>query len=78
MPNGIDPSKSVENEFYGLSVMEAFGLPVNKAEIKTFGETKSLVIERFDRTWTKEGILLRIPQEDCYQALSIPPKGVSA
>lgn len=73
LPNGIDLSNSVENEFYGLAVMEAFGLPVNKAEIKTFGNTKSLVIERFDRAWTEDGILLRIPQEDCCQALSIPP-----
>lgn len=73
LPNGIDLSNSVENEFYGLAVMEAFGLPVNKAEIKTFGNTKSLVIERFDRFWTQDGILLRIPQEDCCQALSIPP-----
>ncbi len=73
LPNGIDLSNSVENEFYGLAVMEAFGLPVNKAEIKTFGKTKSLVIQRFDREWTKEGSLLRIPQEDCCQALSVPP-----
>jgi len=73
LPNGIDLSNSVENEFYGLAVMEAFGLPVNKAEIKTFVNTKSLVIERFDRAWTEDGILLRIPQEDCCQALSIPP-----
>lgn len=73
LPNGVDLSNSVENEFYGLAVMEAFGLPVNKVEIKTFGKTKSLVIERFDRAWTKDGILLRIPQEDCCQALSIPP-----
>jgi len=73
LPNGIDLSNSVENEFYGLAVMRAFGLPVNKAEIKTFGNTKSLVIKRFDRAWTKDGILLRIPQEDCCQALSIPP-----
>lgn len=73
LPNGIDLSNSVENEFYGLAVMDAFALPVNKAEIKTFGQTKSLVIERFDRAWTEDGRLLRIPQEDCCQALSIPP-----
>lgn len=72
LPNGIDLSDSIENEFYGLTVMEAFGLPVNKAEIKTFGKTKSLVIKRFDRE-EKNGILWRIPQEDCCQALSIPP-----
>ena len=73
LPNGVDLSNSVENEFYGLAVMEAFGLPVNKVEIKTFGDTKSLVIERFDRAWTESGTLLRLPQEDCCQALSIPP-----
>ncbi len=73
LPNGVDLSNSVENEFYGVAVMKAFGLPVNKAEIKTFGKTKSLVIERFDRKWTEDKTLLRIPQEDCCQALSIPP-----
>jgi serine/threonine-protein kinase HipA len=39
----------------------------------TFGETKALVIERFDRRWTRDGRLLRLPQEDCCQALSVPP-----
>ena len=43
------------------------------AEIRTFGATKALVIERFDRLWTKDGRLLRLPQEDCCQALSVPP-----
>lgn len=73
LPSGIDLSNSVENEFYSLAVMEAFGLLVNKVQIKTFGKTKSLVIQRFDREWTKEGQLFRIPQEDFCQALSIPP-----
>jgi len=73
LPNGIDLSNSVENEFYCLKLAEAFGLPSNKAEIHTFGNTKALVIERFDRRWTKDKRLLRLPQEDCCQALSIPP-----
>lgn len=72
LPNGIDLSNSVENEFYCLKFIEAFGLPVNAAQIRTFGETKALVIERFDRRWTADGRLLRLPQEDCCQALSIP------
>ena len=72
-PNGIDLSNSVENEYYCLKLIEAFGLPVNEATIQTFGETKALVIERFDRRWAKDGRLLRLPQEDCCQALSIPP-----
>ncbi|MEQ8399274.1 MAG: type II toxin-antitoxin system HipA family toxin [Gammaproteobacteria bacterium] len=73
LPNGIDLSNSVENEFYCLKLLEAFGLPVNKADILTFDETKALVIERFDRRWTRDGRLLRLPQEDCCQALSVPP-----
>lgn len=73
LPNGIDLSHSVENEYYCLRLADAFGLPVNNADIGTFGKTKALVIERFDRRWTKDGRLLRIPQEDFCQALSVPP-----
>ncbi len=73
LPNGVDLSNSVENEYYCLKLIAAFGLPVNEAEIKTFGKTKALVIERFDRRRTKDGRLLRLPQEDCCQALSVPP-----
>ena len=73
LQNGLDLSNSVENEFYCLKLLAAFGLPVNTAEIQTFGETNALVIERFDRRWTKEGRLLRLPQEDFCQALSVPP-----
>lgn len=73
LPEDLDLTNSVENEFYCLQLLKAFGLPVNNAEIKIFGKTKALVIERFDRRWTKDGRLLRLPQEDCCQALSIPP-----
>lgn len=73
LPNGIDLSNSVENEFYCLKLLVAFGLSVNNATIETFGKAKALVIERFDRRWTRDGRLLRLPQEDCCQALSVPP-----
>lgn len=73
LPNGIDLSNSVENEFYCLRLASAFGLAVNKATIEAFGSTKALVIERFDRRWARDGRLLRVPQEDCCQALSVPP-----
>lgn len=73
LSNGIDLSNSVENEFYCLKLLEAFGLTANKARIATFGAHKALVVERFDRLWTKDGRLLRLPQEDCCQALSFPP-----
>lgn len=73
LPDGIDLSNSVENEFYCLKLAAAFGLPVNKAEIHDFNETRALVVERFDRRWTADKRLLRVPQEDFCQALSVPP-----
>lgn len=73
LPNGLDLTHSVENEFYCLKLVAAFGLPVNAMKMRRFGKTKALVIERFDRRWTQDGRLLRVPQEDCCQALSIPP-----
>jgi len=73
LPHGLDLSLSVENEYYCLKLVASFGLRVNSAEIRTFGQTKVLVVERFDRRWTRDGRLLRLPQEDCCQALSIPP-----
>lgn len=73
LPGGIDLTDSVENEYFCLKLTEAFGLPVNTATIEIFGDTKALVIKRFDRRWTKDGRLLRLPQEDFCQALSIPP-----
>lgn len=72
LPNGIDLSNSVENEFYCLQLLRHLGLPVNQARIMTFGQTRALVIERFDRIWS-DGRLIRLPQEDCCQALSVPP-----
>mgnify|MGYP001469338260 FL=1 len=64
----------MENEFYCLRLCAAFGLPVARAEIHAFGNTKALVVERFDRRWSPDGRrLLRLPQEDCCQALGTPP-----
>lgn len=53
--------------------MAAFGLPTAAPAIEVFGKTTALVIERFDRKWTDDGRLLRLPQEDFCQALSVPP-----
>lgn len=73
LPNGMDLSDSVENEYLCLKLMEAFGLRVANVEIAKFGDKKALVIERFDRRWTSDGRLIRLPQEDCCQALSVVP-----
>ncbi|MEX2311361.1 MAG: type II toxin-antitoxin system HipA family toxin, partial [Rhodospirillales bacterium] len=73
LPNGIDLKNSVENEHYCMTLAGLFGLPVPRTSVETFGRTKVLVIERFDRRWNKNGRLVRLPQEDCCQALSVPP-----
>ncbi|WP_400769809.1 type II toxin-antitoxin system HipA family toxin [Methylosinus sporium] len=73
LPNGLDLSLSVENEYLCLRLAAAFGLPVTNAEMAEFAGKKALVVERFDRLWTKDQRLLRLPQEDCCQALSVPP-----
>lgn len=73
LPGGIDLTHSVENELYCLKLAAAFGLPAARAEMADFGGVAALVIERFDRLWARDGRLLRLPQEDCCQALSVPP-----
>ncbi|RWR08168.1 type II toxin-antitoxin system HipA family toxin [Paenirhodobacter populi] len=73
LPNGMDLTDSIENEHFCLRLMAGFGLPVARTEIIRFADTKALVIERFDRLRTRDGRLLRLPQEDCCQALAVPP-----
>jgi serine/threonine-protein kinase HipA len=69
----IDMAASVDNEHYCLKLLETFGLPVAATEIATFGARRVLVVERFDRHWRTASELLRLPQEDCCQALGVPP-----
>jgi len=73
LPNGLDLSNSVENEYLCLKLTAALGLPSARVEMAIFGDQRVLIVERFDRRWTKDKRLLRLPQEDCCQALSVPP-----
>ena len=73
LPNGIDLSNSVENEHLCLMLLNALDVPSATTEMATFGDRRTLIVERFDRRWTRDGRLLRLPQEDICQALSIPP-----
>ena len=73
LPTGIDLTNSVENEHFCLELVAALGLPAAKSRIIDFAGIRVLAIERFDRAWTRDGRLLRLPQEDCCQALSVPP-----
>ena len=70
--DGLDLTQSVENEYLCMQILDALGLPVAKTQIADFDEQRALVVERFDRRWTDDQRLLRIPQEDCCQALSVP------
>lgn len=68
----VDMTASVDNEHYCLALLGAFGMSVAHTEIAMFGERRVLVVERFDRQWLSDGRLLRVPQEDCCQALGVP------
>src|SRR5205085_2313175 len=45
----LDMRESLENEWLCSRILAAYGLPVASCEVKTFGATKALVVERFDR-----------------------------
>ncbi|HVU30947.1 MAG TPA: type II toxin-antitoxin system HipA family toxin [Sphingomicrobium sp.] len=69
----VDLSNSVENEHYCLRLLAAFGIDVAATRIAKFAGVTALVVERFDRRWTSDGRLLRVPQEDLCQSLAVPP-----
>jgi serine/threonine-protein kinase HipA len=73
LANGIDLSKSIENEHLCMRLTAAFGLPTAQTQMREFDGKRAFVVERFDRVWTRDNRLLRLPQEDCCQALSVPP-----
>jgi len=69
-----DFSTSVDNEWLCLRLLAAYGLPVPKAEIASFGQQRVLVVERFDRVVSADGTrLLRLVQEDFCQATGTSP-----
>ena len=68
LPNGVNLSDSVENEFFCMRFCKEMGSDVAHVEIVDFEDTRALSIKRFDRQWTKKGTLLRLPQEDFCQA----------
>jgi serine/threonine-protein kinase HipA len=73
LKSGIDLSKSVENEHFCMELARELGLPTAKTTMVDFGDQRVLIVERFDRQWTRDNRLLRLPQEYCCQALSVPP-----
>ncbi|RLL52737.1 type II toxin-antitoxin system HipA family toxin [Mariprofundus sp. EBB-1] len=69
-----DMSTSVENEWLCSKIMAAYGIDIAHCDMDTFGETKVLIVKRFDRKLSKGGAYwLRLPQEDMCQASGKPP-----
>lgn len=73
LPQGIDLTTSVENEWLCHKLLQAYGVPVARADILRFGETTALCVERFDRKRDSTGGILRLPQEDFCQAFALGP-----
>lgn len=72
LPNGIDLTDSVDNEFVCLGLLAALGIPTANADVIEVGTIRALAVERFDRGRDPTGRLYRLPQEDICQALAIP------
>lgn len=72
--HGLDLRLSLENEWLCLKILDAFGLPVPKAEILDFDGVRTLAVERFDRRTAPGGTWIwRLPQEDLCQATGTSP-----
>lgn len=61
-----------ENEHICLSLARAMGLIATRSEVRRFENEVAIVVERYDRRRTVDGII-RVHQEDVCQALAIPP-----
>jgi serine/threonine-protein kinase HipA len=72
-PRGLDLTTSVENEWLCTQLLQAFGIKAASADILAFGKQKVLAVERFDRTLSRQGWLIRLPQEDFAQAAGVHP-----
>lgn len=69
-----DFSTSVDNEWLCLRLLAEYGLPTARADIAAFGSQRVLVVERFDRRFSNDGMrLFRLMQEDFCQATGTSP-----
>jgi serine/threonine-protein kinase HipA len=69
-----DMRDSVEIEWLSMEIVRSFGLSVARTEIGQFEDQKALIVERFDRSRSSDGLWwMRTPQEDFCQALGVPP-----
>jgi serine/threonine-protein kinase HipA len=65
--------ESLENEWLCARLLEGYGVPVAESTLRTFGDTKVLIVKRFDRKLhSSKQYWLRLPQEDFCQATGTP------
>ena len=65
---------SVTNEGFCLALADAMLLKPAKSKIKTVGDRKFLLVERYDRVMDSNDCRQRLHQEDFCQALSVVPE----
>lgn len=65
---------TVENELFCLRLAARLKLPVPAVEMRRTGAIPFLLVERYDRSPHKDGMITRLHQEDFCQALSVPPE----
>lgn len=61
------------NEHLCLAAARCAGLIAATTSVRTFGDERALVVERYDRIVDDSGATVRIHQEDLCQALSVHP-----
>jgi serine/threonine-protein kinase HipA len=61
------------NEHLCLSAAGHLGLAATSSAVMTFGDERAIVVDRYDRAHTPDGLLRRVHQEDLCQALGVPP-----
>ncbi len=69
-----DLKDSVYNELFCTLLAKAVGIEAPHAELRYLNDTPYFLIERYDRTKTSDGKILRVHQEDFCQALGILPE----
>lgn len=63
-----------QNEAFCMTLAARVGLNVPAVQCHTAINTDYLLVQRFDRTQSDTGVIVRLHQEDFCQALSVPPE----
>ena len=73
-PEGPRFAGLAANEHFCLELARMAGIPAARSEVRIFDGNPTIIVERFDRYRDKrDGLIKRIHQEDCCQALGVHP-----